>query len=51
MYGNMVDFSFIVSLYVSDLRNVTIKYEQMRWRYEQEVVRAVVRVPALAAVL
>ena len=24
LYGNMVDFSFIVSLYVSDLRNVTI---------------------------
>ena len=23
-YGNMVDFSFIVSLYVSDLHNVTI---------------------------
>ena len=23
-YGNMVDFSFIVSLYVSDLPNVTI---------------------------
>ena len=26
LYGNMVDFSFIVSLYVSDLLNVTIKY-------------------------
>ena len=25
-YGNVVDFSFIVSLYVSDLLNVTIKY-------------------------
>ena len=24
LYGNMVDFSFIVSLYVSDLPNVTI---------------------------
>ena len=24
LYGNMVDFSFIVSLYVSDLLNVTI---------------------------
>ena len=26
LYGNMVDFSFIVSLYVSDLCNVTIEY-------------------------
>ena len=25
LYGNMVDFSFIVSLYVSDLPNVTIR--------------------------
>ena len=24
LYGNIVDFSFIVSLYVSDLHNVTI---------------------------
>ena len=28
-YGNMVDFSFIVSLYVSDLLNVTIVREQV----------------------
>ena len=27
LYGNMVDFSFIVSLYVSDLLNVTISIE------------------------
>ena len=26
LYGNMVDFPFIVSLYVSDLLNVTKKY-------------------------
>ena len=26
LYGDMVDFSFIVSLYVSDLPNVTIRY-------------------------
>ena len=41
LYGNMVDFSFIVSLYVSDLPNVTIStvhytgYEYcMSGRYE-----------------
>ena len=28
LYGNMVDFSFIVSLYVSDLPNVTISTVQ-----------------------
>ena len=29
LYGNMVDFSFIVSLYVSDLPNVTISTRTM----------------------
>ena len=32
LYGNMVDFSFIVSLYVSDLPNVTINVLIFRFR-------------------
>ena len=33
LYGNMVDFSFIVSLYVSDLPNVTISTPCCRPRH------------------
>ena len=33
LYGSMVDFSFIVSLYVSDLPNVTIQYPDCAHQY------------------
>ena len=46
LYGNMVDFSFIVSLYVSDLPNVTIStvrvllsfWKGIRYAYKTRII-------------